>query len=58
MSVSDYSGYSVMRQEQGQPVQEGRSLVVSPEIFKKFRELELEDPTMQRKQQVQQQQVL
>jgi hypothetical protein len=48
----------VMRQEQGQPVQEGRSLVVSPEIFKKFRELELEDPTMQRKQQVQQQQVL
>ena len=58
VSVSDYSGYSVMRQEQGQPVQEGRSLVVSPEIFKKFRELELEDPTMQREQQVQQQQVL
>ncbi len=52
VSVSDYSGYSVMRQEQGQPVQ-GGSLVVSPEIIKSFSQLGLEDPTMQEKRQQQ-----
>jgi hypothetical protein len=52
VSVSDYSGYSVMRQEQGQPVQEG-SLVVSPEIIKSLSQLALEDPTMQEKRQQQ-----